>query len=331
MTRFAMLLLWGVAVVGIGVLFAATGYLIPLVQGVLSTPNVLTSSILSLVYPFSLGVGVGAIAHLSALTGVEASALAATACYLLVAVGLAWWSARSVASFPESASLASGEGAPPDTSATVHGLVRAYATKDLRMASVNLPSAFLFALPAFETLVILLYRGALPTLRASTLLVAMVLGGLVTLILPLVLVSSEGTGFDFAKTLPLRIRTIAYSKALIATAVFVPAVAVTFLESLLKPLSSTTVGLIPLASVLAVAAASLLEVRLFLGFTPAGRAIFILQDFARMAAGAAIVVLPAVVYAVVYVLGFGHVVPAVSMIVIASIELAGVIEFVRLS
>jgi len=329
--RLVMLLAWGIAVLGIGVLFAATGYLIPLAQGALANPNALTSTILSLVYPFSLGVGVGATAHLFTPSGFEEAALAATLCYVLIAVAGSWWSMRSVASFPEGAALASGGEGARDTSATVHGPVGAYMLKDLRMASVNLPSAFLFALPAFETLVILVYRGALPTLRASTLLVSMVLGGLVALILPLVLVSSESTGFDFAKTMPLRIRTIVFSKASIATAVYLPAVAVVFLEAMLKPLSSPAVGLIPLASVLAVASASLLEVRLFLGFTPAGRLTFVLQDFARMAAGAGLVILPALTYAVAYILGSGQYLAAATMLVVALIELVGIIEFVRRS
>ncbi len=329
--RLVLLLGWGIAVLGIGVLFAAAGYLIPLVQGVLANPNALTSSILSLIYPFSLGVGVGATAHIFAPSGVEKTALAATAGYLLIAVVVSKWSMSSVSSFPEAASMVTGAERSSDTSAALHGSVTAYVIKDLRTASVNLPSAFLFTLPAFETLVVLLTRAALPSLRASTLLVSLALGGLVALILPLVLVSSEGTGFDFAKTMPLRIRTIAFAKALIATAVYLPAIAVVYLESLLKPLTSTALISIPLASTLAVAAASLLEVRLFLGFTSAGRIRFILQDLARMAAGAGTVLLPAVTYTVAYLLEFDHTLAAAAMIVVASIELAGVVEFVRRS
>jgi hypothetical protein len=329
--RLVMLLAWGVAVLGIGVLFAATAYLIPLVQGALANQGAMTSTILSLVYPFALGVGVGATAHLLTSSGVEQLALAATVGYLLIAIVASRWSMTSIGSFSQGASLATGTGGTRDTSATVRGPVGAYVVKDLRMASVNLTSAFLFALPAFETLVILIYRGALPSLRASTLLVALVLGGLVALILPLVLVSSEGTGFDFAKTMPLRIRTIVYSKASIATAVFLPAVLVVFLESFLKPFSSPAVGLIPLASVLTVASASLLEVRLFLGFTPAGRVTFVLQDFARMAAGAGLVILPAVTYAVAYIFRFDQLLAAGAMLAVAALELIAVVEFVRRS
>jgi hypothetical protein len=203
--------------------------------------------------------------------------------------------------------------------------------KDLRAASANLPSAFLFALPAFETLVILLTRAFLPSLGASTLLVAMTLGGMVSLVLPLVLVSSEGTGFDFAKMMPLRMKTIVFSKALIATAVFLPAVAIVYVESLLKPLTSPFSILIPLASILAVAAASLLEVRLFLGFAPSWRVTFALQELARMAAGAGVVLLPASTYAAVYILTFNHTLATAAMVAIASTELVGIIEFVRQS
>jgi hypothetical protein len=225
--------------------------------------------------------------------------------------------------------LARGAEGARDTSATVRGPFGAYLVKDLRMASVNMTSAFIFALPTFETLVILIYRGALPSLRASTILVSMVLGGMVALILPLVLISSEGAGFDFAKTMPLRMRTIVFSKASIATAAYLPAVAVVFLEGLLKPLSFAAVGVIPLASVLAVASASLLEVRLFLGFTPAGRMTFILQDFARMAAGAGLVIFPAVTYVVAYFIRFEPFFPAGAMLAVALLELAAVIGFVR--
>jgi predicted permease len=147
----------------------------------------------------------------------------------------------------------------------------------------------------------------------------------------LVLVSSEGTGFDFAKALPLRIRTIVFSKSLIATAVFLSAVAVVYVESLLKPLTSPFSVLIPVASILAVAAASMLEVRLFLGFAPSGRLTFALQELARMAAGAGVVLLPAVAYVIAYIFTFNHALAAGTMVVLASAELLAVVEFVRQS
>jgi len=328
--RLALLMAWGVVVLGIGVLFAAAGYLIPLVQSVLASSDALTGSILSLIYPFSLGISVGSVA-LGFTSLVGKIALGATVGYLLIAVAVSRWSMTSVASFPEGASATTGGGRTHDTSVPLHKPVTAYAMKDLRVASANLPSAFLFTLPAFETLVILLIRAYLPTLGASTLLVAMTLGGMFSLVLPLVLVSSEGTGFDFAKTMPLRIRTIVFSKALIATAVFLLAVAVVFVESLLKPLTSPLSILIPFASILAVAAASLLEVRLFLGFAPSGRATFALQEFARMAAGAGVVLLPATIYVAAYILTFNHALAAGAMIAVASVELFAIAEFVRQS
>ena len=329
--RLALLLAWGVVVLGIGVLFAAAGYLIPLVQSVLASPDALTGSILSLVYPFSLGISVGSVSQGFALSSIERIALGATVGYLLVAVALSRWSMTSVSSFPEGASIATSSGRAHETSVPLRGPVTAYAMKDLRAASANLPSAFLFTLPAFETLVILLIRAYLPALGASTLLVAMTLGGMVSLILPLVLVSSEGTGFDFAKTMPLRVRTIVFSKALITTAVFLPAVAVVYVESLLKPLTSPFSILIPIASTVAVAAASLLEVRLFLGFAPSGRVTFALQEFARMAAGAGVVLLPAIIYVAAYILTFNHSLAAGAMAIVASAEVLAVIEFVRQS
>jgi hypothetical protein len=329
--RLVLLLAWGVVVLGIGVLFAAAGYLIPLVQSALASPDALTGSILSLVYPFSLGISVGSISHGFTTSLIERVALGATVGYLLVAVAISKWSMSSVASFPESASSVKGGERNYDTSVSLHKPVTAYAMKDLRIASANLPSAFLFALPAFETLVILLIRAFLPTLGASTLLVAMTLGGMFSLVLPLVLVSSEGTGFDFAKTMPLKIKTIVSSKALIATSVFLSAVAIVYAESLVKPLTSPFSILIPLASILAVAAASLLEVRLFLGFAPSGRATFALQELARMAAGAGVVLLPAVIYVPVYIFTFNHALAAGAMVTVASTELLAITEFVRRS
>jgi hypothetical protein len=329
--RLALLLAWGVVVLSIGVLFAAAGFIIPLVQSVLASPNAQAGSILSLVYPFSLGVSVGAVVHGFALSRVEEIALGATTGYLLLAVALSRWSMGSVASFSESVSGGARATSARDTSVPLCTPVPAYVMKDLRAASANLPSAFLFALPAFETLVVLLIRSFLPTLRASTLLVAMTLGGMVSLVLPLVLVSSEGIGFDFAKTMPLRTSTIAFSKALIATVVFLPAVAAVYVDSLVKPLASPLSALIPLASILAVAAASLLEVRLFLGFAPSGRATFALQEFARMAAGAGVVILPATVYVIAYIPTLNHIIATGEMFAAASTELIGVVAFVRRS
>jgi len=329
--RLGLLLAWGAVVLGIGVLFAAAGYLIPMVQNALATPDALTGSILSLVYPFSLGITAGSISHGSASSAIGEMALGATAGYLLIAVAASRWSMSSVASFPEGGSRTGVAGGEHDASIPLRGPVAAYVMKDLRAASTNLPSAFLFALPTFETLVILLIRAFLPTLGASTLLVALTLGGVFALVLPLVLVGSEGTGFEFAKTMPLRMRTIVSAKGLITTAVFLPAVAVVYVESLLKPLTSASSVLIPPAAILAVAAASLLEVRLFLGFAPRGRATFALQEFARMAAGAGVVLLPATAYLATYIVTFNHIVAAAVMVVIASAELAGIVGFVRRS
>lgn len=331
MLRLVLLLAWGMMVLGIGVLFAASGYLIPLVQGVLANPNSLTGSILSLVYPFSLGISVGSVAHGLAFSGVEKIALGATTVYLLIAVVASRRSMNSVAGFPVEASSVTEAGGAHYSPVPLRKPVPAYAMKDLRAASANLPSAFLFALPTFETLIVLLERAFLPTLGASTILVAMTLGGMVSLILPLVLVSSEGTGFDFAKTMPLKMRTIVFAKGLIATAVFLPAVAVTYAESLLRPFASPFSILIPFASVLAVAAASLLEIRLFLGFAPSGRATFALQEFARMAAGAGVVCLPAIVYAAAYITTSNHSLAAGAMVAAASTALLAVIGLVRRS
>ena len=147
--RLALLIAWGVVVLGIGVLFAAAGYLIPLVQGVLANPSAFMGSILALVYPFSLGVSVGAIGHPFALSVFEKIALGATAAYLLLAVAISKWSMCSIASFPERASIAGRAGHARDTAVLLRTPVAAYAIKDLRTASVNLPSAFLFALPTF--------------------------------------------------------------------------------------------------------------------------------------------------------------------------------------
>lgn len=329
--RLVLLLAWGVVVLAIGVLFAAAGYLIPLVQSVVASPNSLPASILSLVYPFSLGIGVGAVAHGLVLSGVERTALLADVAYLLIAVAVVRWSTTSVSSFPESGSIGTVPARPRDTPIPLRRPVAAYVAKDLRMASANLPSAFLFSLPAFETLVVLLTRASLPTLGASTVLVAMTLGGMVALILPLVLVSSEGTGFDFAKTMPLNMGTIVYSKALISSGVFLAAGGAVFAEALLKPLASPYTMSIPVASVLAVAAASMLEIRLFLGFAPGGRAAFALQELARMAAGAGVVILPAAIYATAYILTLSHISAAGTMVSAASAELIGVAWFVHRS
>jgi len=329
--RLALLLAWGVVVLGIGILFAGAGYLIPLVQNVLASPDALTGSILSLVYPFSLGIGVGSTAQGFALTSVERLALGGTVVYLLIAVAVSRWGMSSVASFSEGVSGATGGARNHDTSVPLHEPVTAYALKDLRAASSNLTSAFLFTLPAFETLVILLIRAFLPALGASTILVAMTLGGMVSLVLPLVLVTTEGTGFDFAKTMPLRVKTIVFSKALISTAVFLPAAAVVYIEGLLKPLASPFSIVIPLASILAVAAASMLEIRLFLGFAPRGRATFALQEFARMAAGAGVVLLPATIYVAIYILTFNHALAAGTMAAAASAELLAIAGFVHRS
>jgi predicted permease len=157
------------------------------------------------------------------------------------------------------------------------------------------------------------------------------MGGVFALFMPLGLLNSEGTGLEYTKALPVKTSRIIASKALISIATYVPVPLALFLMAFMKPLSSPTSILIPCVAVVAIASASIIEIRLFLGFSRQGRVALLLYDLGRLMAGVTVGLIPLVVYALTYLLSGNHVSAILAMSSVAATEMAVAVHLLRQS
>jgi hypothetical protein len=168
-------------------------------------------------------------------------------------------------------------------------------------------------------------------LRASTILVATVMGGIFVLLMPLALLNAEGTGLEYTKTLPVNSSRIITSKSLISTAAYVPVPLALLGMTFVKPLTSSLAILIPYVTILAIASASIVEIKLFLGFVTQGRIVTLIHDLEKLIAGVIIMLIPEVAYVTTYLISVNHVYAILVMGGTAVAELAMAIYLLKRS
>jgi hypothetical protein len=204
-----------------------------------------------------------------------------------------------------------------------------YVWKDLRASSRNPATAFFYALPVFEAVVVLLSTMSLPVLRASIVLVATAMGGAFTLFMPLGLLNAEGGGLAYTQSLPVKVSTIVSAKAVISTLAFVPVPLIMVALALFRGVTSSFVLLLPLEVVASAAAGSLMEVWLFLGVSAETRTSAVLHDLVRLLAGVSLMLLPLLAYMGIYITSFNHALSVAAGALIAAFELGAVVLLVR--
>jgi predicted permease len=159
-------------------------------------------------------------------------------------------------------------------------------------------------------------------LRVSAILVATSTGGIFALLMPLVLLNAEGTGLEYTKTLPVSAKMIVISKALVSTAAYVPVPLTVLGMSFMKQLTSPLAILLPFFTMLAIASASIFEIKLFLCSAAKGRIGAVIRDVEKLAVGVLIALIPEVTYAAFYFLSFNHLTAVLAMGGAAVVEVA---------
>ncbi len=159
-------------------------------------------------------------------------------------------------------------------------------------------------------------------LKASTILVATAIGGIFALFMPLALLNAEGRGLDYTKTLPRDAKRIITSKTLISTATFVPVPLILLGMAFIKQLTSPLAIFIPFIIILAIASASIFEIKLFLSSAAKGKIRALTQDFEKLIAGVMIILIPEIAYATAYFISFDHILAISIMGWVAVFELA---------
>jgi predicted permease len=209
-----------------------------------------------------------------------------------------------------------------DFSIKTRSPVLGYVIKDLRTSTRNPSTAFFFALPVLETLIVSLLIASFQVLRVSAILVATVTGGILALLMPLALLTAEGRGLEYAKTLPVNANRIVTSKALVSTATYVPVPLTLLGLSFMKQLTSPIAIVIPFLAILAIASASVFEVKLFLNSAAKGRISAVIRDVEKLVAGVMIALAPEIAYVVSYLISYNHVSAILAMGGTAVAELA---------
>jgi hypothetical protein len=310
--RLIFILMWGFLLIGVGFLFSIPYYIMPTLEIALQSLG-LISNVLALFYPFSTGITIAAVVNHN-VTFTTLLASIAMIGYALLAAFATKWSLGTVKRVSQGSGVKITRTIARDFSIEMHHPLPGYILKDLKVASRNPATAFFFALPVLETLVISLLISNFGFLRISTILIATSMGSIFTLLLPLALLSAEGRGLEYTKTLPISSRRITVSKALLATATYVPVPVALLAISYFRPLTSLSSILIPFLVIASVASASIFEIRLFLRATAQGKIAAVLNDLQKLTIGILTVLAPVIAYAATFLKSNDH---GLSIIVLA--------------
>lgn len=303
--RFAFILMWGLLLVGVGFLFSIPWYIMPTVENALMSTGG-AGLLLGLLYPFSTGVVVmeAVYSNVALMTAIFASV--ASVGYVVLAIYAGKWSLGTVKKITQDSGLKVTRVEATDFSVKTRSPLLAYILKDLKVASKNPGTAFFFAMPVLETLVITLFISNYATLRVSLVLVSSLMGGVFALFLPLALLTSEGKGLEYTKTLPISSGRIIISKAFISSGAyaFVPLVLIGL--ALVKPLTTFSAIFTPIFTLIAVFSASVFEMKLFFRTAAESRIASLVNDAEKLIVGLLAILVPELVYATAVLSSFGY-------------------------
>lgn len=316
--RLVFILLWGFLLVSVGFLFSIPYYITSTIEVTLQSFSLL-SNLLALLYPFSTGIIIATVVQSNITFFIASLASIALVGYSLLALLAAKWSLGTVKRISQGSGVKIVRTIARDFSVKMRTPLKGYILKDLKVASRNPATAFFFALPVLEALLISLLISNFEFLRTSVVLMATSMGSIFTLLLPLALLSAEGRGLEYTKTLPISHDKITLSKALLATATYVPVPLALAILSCFRPLISLSAILIPFLGTASVASASIFEIRLFLRTVNQGKIAAVLNDLEKLIVGILTVLAPLVIYAATFLNSLDH---GFSIIIMAGAVLA---------
>ena len=327
--RLVFILMWGSLLMGVSLLISLPWYIVPSLEMTLLSPNQIINVLFCFLHPFSAGITIANIGH--PVTAEFTSYIAAVSMvgYVIVAGFAGKWILKTVKRISHGTDIKISRVTAKDYSIKTRNPLFGYVLKDLKISSRNPATAFFFALPVLETVIVSFMIANFEVLRASTLLVSTFMGGIFVLLMPLALLSAEGTGLEYTKTLPLNVNRIITSKTLISTLTYVPVPLVLLVMAFLKPLTSPFTIFIPFIVILAIASASILEIQLFLSSVTTGKIAALIHDLKKLIVGVTTLIIPLAAYALVYLISLSHVFAVLGMGGAAASELALVVYLLR--
>ncbi|MCW4016125.1 MAG: hypothetical protein NWF06_07140 [Candidatus Bathyarchaeota archaeon] len=319
--RLVFILMWGSLLMGVSLLISLPWYIVSSLETTLLSPNQFSNILFCLLHPFSAGL---TIANLSSFVTAGSTALIAAVSmvgYVIVTLFAVKWTLKTVKRISTGGDVKLSRVTAKDFSIKTRSPLFGFVLKDLKIASRNPATAFFFALPVLETVIVSFTIANFEVLRASTVLVSTFMGAIFVLLMPLALLGAEGTGLEYTKTLPLDINRIITSKTLISTLTYLPVPIVLLVMALLKPLSSPLLVLIPFFVMLAIASASIFEIQLFLSSVTKGKISALIHDLKKLVIGVTTLLIPLVGYSTVYLASFSHFFAVLSMAWVSVLEL----------
>lgn len=305
--RLVFILMWGTLLVGVGFLFSLPSYIVPNLESTLLRLDQIQNFLICILYPFSAGITIGNVVQFTAAFSTILTTSIAMVGYIILAGVAAKWTLETVKRTSQGTGVKVERTLTKDFSLKTHSPLFGYAIKDLKISSRNPATAFFFALPVLETVIMTLMITNFELLRASTILVTTTTGAIFTLFMPLALLSAEGQGLEYAKTLPVNAGRIIASKTLIATATYTPVPLTLLCMTLFKHLTSPLTILIPIITGPAITAACIIEIKLFLKSAAKGRIAALISDLEKLVAGLAITLVPMLTYSALYIVSLSHV------------------------
>ncbi|WNZ29897.1 MAG: hypothetical protein IAX21_03285 [Candidatus Bathyarchaeota archaeon] len=319
--RLVFILMWGCLLMGVSLLISLPWYIVPSLETMLLNPNQISNILFCLLPQFSAGVTVASASNVVAAQSITLVAALCMVGYVGFAGFAVNWVLKTVNRISTGADVNITRVTATNFSIKLRSPLFGYVLKDLKSCSRNPSTAFFFALPVLETVIVSFMLASFEVLRASTLIVSTLMGGIFVLLMPLALLNSEGKGLEYTKTLPLSLNRIVTSKTLISTLTFVPVPLVLLVLAFLKSITSPLVILIPFFSILSIASASIFEIQLFLSIVTKGKISALIHDLKKLVVGISTLIIPLLVYAIVYVVFLSHFFAVLSMGVVSISEL----------
>ena len=320
--RSIFILMWGSLLMGVGFMLSLPWYIVPALEKMLLSSNQIINTLLGFFHPFSSGITISSIVYSESIGPTLLVASFSMVCYVVLAGVAVKWILAAVKRISQGTDFKTALLTAKDFSIKTHHPLFGYVMKDLRISSRNPATAFFFALPVLETVIVAMLMTNFEVLRASTMLVATFVGGIFSLLMPLALLHAEGTGLEYTKTLPMNANKIMLSKTLITTATYVPVPLALLVMALLKPISSPYTIFIPFLTISAIASAGIFEIKLFLRSVIKGKIAALTHDLKKLITGVMTLIFPIAAYALGFLVSFNHALAILSMAAVVFTELA---------
>ena len=269
-SRTLFLVSWGFAVLFVGFAFYSVANLLPYVNAILAgNISQLSGIALSVLHPFTFGLVVSSAVYpeLFASGGFGAGinqfatiSYALTAAYVVLAFLAATKTTRMISSIAHGQTVAVVRVAASDFILKLRRPLLAFMRKDVRIASKNPATAFVFALPLFEPVVIIIAFSRQATGTIFDVVLFTMIGSLFPLIAGSILLHTETKSLQFTRSLPIGRYLMVNAKSLIATLIYLPVPFTLVLLQHLKLGVWSIIGLIPFVTILTVGAATMAQV-----------------------------------------------------------------------